>query len=514
MKSAVVCLALLVASSAAAETRRLAIVVGNNAGSGAMPPLRYAENDAGKMARVLIELGDVGMDDVLLLQGRSVFELEQALTDARDRVAFFKKSPETRTVVVFYFSGHSDGDGLEMGQTKLPFGRLKALLAGTGADVRLTIVDACKSGAGLRDKGLKPAEPFVIKLSDTLNATGEAFISSSAANEAALESSEVMGSLFTHNLISGLRGAADSSGDKLVTLSEAYRYAYDRTVTASSMLPVGAQHPSYDYRLSGQGELVLATLLKPSASLVLPEGSDRALVTDLARDQIVVEVPQGPAREVALAPGQYGVRLFKGAQSFGGRVSLSEGVRKVVTWAELVPIKSAVVVAATKGSPVLDTAIVAEPTLPADQKTFLLSFGAVPPIADLGLKAQIRAGFEPSLSHGLAFSVMFDTTFPGTFTESGVHARVGYRFTYQVGPLWLGGGAELGPSFLWQSSPELPFTGTLAGMFAPRVGARLRLAGPVSLVLDAEVAVALLQVNGQLGARALPSATFGVAFSF
>jgi hypothetical protein len=37
-------------STAAAETRRLAVVVGNNAGTGELPPLRFAEADAGKVA--------------------------------------------------------------------------------------------------------------------------------------------------------------------------------------------------------------------------------------------------------------------------------------------------------------------------------------------------------------------------------------------------------------------------------------------------------------------------------
>ena len=127
----------LAALPAVAESRRLAIVVGNNAGGPAMPPLRYAESDAGKMARVLIELGDVGIDDVMLLQGRKVADLERALADAKERVGMFKRSPETRTVLIFYFSGHSDGEAIEMGLEKLPYGRLKSMLTGTGADLRV-----------------------------------------------------------------------------------------------------------------------------------------------------------------------------------------------------------------------------------------------------------------------------------------------------------------------------------------------------------------------------------------
>jgi hypothetical protein len=133
---------LLAAPLAHAETKRIAIVVGNNAGGGDNAPLRYAESDAGKMARVLVELGDVNSEDVLLLQGRRVSDVERAITDARDRVSLLKSTPDVRTALYFYFSGHSDGESIELGPERLAYARLKALLSGTGADVRLVVVDA------------------------------------------------------------------------------------------------------------------------------------------------------------------------------------------------------------------------------------------------------------------------------------------------------------------------------------------------------------------------------------
>lgn len=512
-------LLLLVCASgmASAESRRLAIVVGNNAGLAEMTPLRYAESDAGKMARVLIELGDVGMDDVMLLQGRHVADLERAISDAKERVAHFKRSPETRTVLIFYFSGHSDGEAIEMGNEKLPYGRLKSMLLGTGADLRVAIVDACKSGAGFLQKGGKSTEPFTIKLTDTLVASGDAFITSSAADESALESSEVMGSFFTHNLISGLRGAADASGDKLVTLAEAYRYAFDRTVSATAMMPVGAQHPSYDYRLSGQGELVLSSLVKPSALLVLPEGADRSMITDLARDQVVVEVAGTSAREIAVAPGAYGLRLFKGGQSWGGRVVLPEGARKSIHWEELTAMTSSVVVAA-KGGPTAPATSIGrevEITPPEDRMVLTAAFGAVPAVADnIGLKGLVRIGFEPRQGPGLVFSLIGDTSFATGISESGVQARVGFRWAFEVGPVWLSAGAEAGPAFLWQMSETSGFTSTVAGVLAPRVGARLKLGGPFWLALDGDVSVMLLLLEKSLQVVAKPSVTLGLAFAF
>ncbi len=510
----VAALCLLTALPALAESRRLAIVVGNNAGGPMMPPLRYAESDAGKMARVLIELGDVGMDDVMLLQGRHVADLERAIMDAKERVAMFKKSPETRTVLIFYFSGHSDGEAIEMGQEKLPYGRLKSMLLGTGADLRVAIVDACKSGAGFLQKGGVPAEPFTIKLTDTLVASGDAFITSSAADESALESSEVMGSFFTHNLISGLRGAADASGDKLVTLAEAYRYAFDHTVTATAMMPVGAQHPSYDYRLSGQGELVLASLVKPSAALVLPEGADRSMVTDLSRDQVVVEVANGSAREIALAPGAYGLRLFKGGQSWGGRVFLPEGARKSIRWEELTLMTSSIVVAAKGGGPSVSQEIEVT-ALEENKRVLSASVGAVKGVADDGQwKGLIRVGFEPRQGPGLSVAVVGDTTGAAGISENGIQARVGFRWAWELGPIWLSLGAEVGPAFLWQTSQARGISTTLAGVLSPRGGARLKLGGPVWLALDGDVSVMLLKLNDKLDAVVRPSFTLGFAFTF
>lgn len=545
-------LALLVtASVAAAETRRVAILVGNNAGSAELPPLRFAENDAGKMARVLVELGEVGTDDVMLLQGRRVGDLERAIFEAKERVALFKKSPDVRAVLIFYFSGHSDGEAIELGAERLPYGRLKALLSGTGADVRLAIVDACRSGGGLREKGGKATDAFAIRLADTLNTTGEAFITSSAADEAALESSEVMGSYFTHNFISGLRGAADTSGDKVVTLAEAYRYAYERTVSATAVLPVGAQHPNYDFRLSGQGELMLTSLQRPSALLVLPEGADRSLVSDVARDQVVVEVPAGP-REIALAPGQYGLRLFKGGQSFGGRVSLSEGGRKVVAWSELQPLTSSVLVAA-KGGPLPQSVEVSqpvEPLAPPDTAPIGLALGfgvtrrLLPLVYDAASVADVtfqgRLDLEPVSSRFGSFNLfgrprLGRVTVHGDLTlhllgewsqgdviaragnEAGGQFRLGYRVGFDLGRFSLAVGVEAGPGVIVPYETTNP---PVAFVFAagPRFGLRLRIIDALSLSLDGDVTFLGTSVKNDTVTEfrwfALPSASASLVFFF
>jgi hypothetical protein len=507
-----------------------------------MPPLRYAESDAGKMARMLVDIGDVSADDVLLLQGRPMVELERALSDAKERVQHYGRSPDVRTIMVFYFSGHSDGEGLEMGQDKLAFNRLKAMLAGIGADVRVAIVDACRSGNGLKEKGAKPAESFTIKLADTLQTTGEVFITSSAADEAALESSEVAGSYFTHNLISGLRGAADTSGDKLVTLSEAYRYAYDRTVAATSVLAVGGQHPNFDFKLSGQGELVLASLQKNTTVLVLPDGADRSLVTDVIRDQVVVEVPAGPAREVALPAGNYGLRLFKGGQSFGGKLQLQEGQRRVVKWDELVALSAGVQVA-KKGPGVSTEGPQPEPvrtgravglTVGAGVTSRLVPFAYGTSDAWQG-KFQLVFGLEPLKSRWAAFGLM------GSFAELrgelaifaagelssgkattdspnevGGQVRLVPRIAVEAGALSVNAGLGLGMGLVLPLQPDAPVAAVFA--FGPRIGARYKFMDAMAVDLQGELAFLGVPVRDTNTSSAstkwfpIPTATLGLVF--
>lgn len=525
MKSQAVTLTLLLmlaATAARAETRRLAIVVGNNAGSEERAPLRYAESDAGKMARVLVELGDVQPDDVMLLQGQRVEAVERAITEARERVQHFKRSPDVRSVVYFYFSGHSDGEAIELGREKLAYPRLKALLSGTGADVRLVVVDACRSGGGLREKGGKPADGFTIRLSDTLQATGEVFISSSAADESALESSEVMGSYFTHNFISGLRGAADASGDKQVTLAEAYQYAYDRTVSSTAMLAVGAQHPNYDFRLSGQGELVLSSLLKPSALLSLP-AADRTLVTDLARDQVVVEVVGG-GRDIALAPGQYGVRLFKDGQGYGSRVTLVDGQRSALAMSAFSPIHSGTFVAA-KGGPL----VVQQMDRPKQftDNGLGISAGATNRLLGPGLRWQLRLDFDAinttivrfgggRLFGSLSLLGLGESSFETMNNEAGAQLRIGYRLSLELWRFQFGLGIEVGPGVLAQLYDGNAMAVTFNA--APRLSVRFRVAQAVAIVASGDISVTGYNARDAVGEYfnvvAWPSANAGLMFYF
>ncbi|HXU06471.1 MAG TPA: caspase family protein [Polyangia bacterium] len=314
---------------------RVALLVANNDGSGARAALRYAEDDAAALAKVLVELGGFRADDVHVVQGQTLARVRSVLDLIRKRVTAGQAAAR-RIVLLFYFSGHSDGEALEVGRDRWSFGDVKRQLQELGADIRIVVVDSCRSGALLAQKGGTPGPTFDIRFTDDLATTGEAVLTSSAANELALESREIHASFFSHHLVSGLRGAADSSGDGRVTLGEAYRYAFDNTLLATSNTLSGPQHPVYDYRLTGKGELVLTDVLARGATLSLPAMFDRILIADATRQHLVAELTSMSNRRIALPAGRYVIHARRSGRAREGEITVHDGEAREVTLRDLV----------------------------------------------------------------------------------------------------------------------------------------------------------------------------------
>jgi hypothetical protein len=161
---------------------------------------------------------------------------------------------------------------------------------------------------------------------------GHAFLTSSTESEAAQESDRLRGSYFTHFLVSGLRGAADLSGEGKVTLNEAYQFAFNETLGRTVDTKGGAQHPSYDINLSGTGEVVMTDLRQTAATLVLDKAlAGRFFVRNAGRE-LVVELykPYGREVELGLEAGDYEVRLEQEAAALVARPRVAEGARVVL----------------------------------------------------------------------------------------------------------------------------------------------------------------------------------------
>jgi hypothetical protein len=290
-----------------AGLRRFAVIAGNDEGGPGTRPLLYAREDAKKLHGILTRLGGVRPKDAQLLLNQDAEAFLAALTEAERRLEQARREGE-RTALYVYYSGHAQDGALRLGRTRLPFEALAQRLSAAPADVKVGIFDACQSGALTRRKGVRRAPAFEIQADGGKEARGMVLLTSSAADEDSQESDLIGGSYFSHHLASGLLGDADRSGDGRVTLSEAYAYAYERTVADTAASAAGAQHPTFSYDFQGNGDWVLTELLDGREGLVFPASATSGpwFVVD-ARGAVVAEVwtTQAQQRRIAVAPGTY-----------------------------------------------------------------------------------------------------------------------------------------------------------------------------------------------------------------
>lgn len=312
-----------VSGSVAFGAERVAVVIGANEGAPRRAKLWFAERDAERVARTFVELGDFDADKVQVLKQPNTAEVRAALAAAEVKLQKSRREGQ-RTVLVVYFSGHAANGALELGNERFEFHELKTLVEASAADVKVAIVDACESGVLTQVKGAKAtsAIDFVVPTEDS--ARGVAYIASTAVGEAAQESAAIGGSFFTFHLDTALRGAGDANGDGLVSLAEAFQYTSSRTISGTSTTEMGPQHPTYDFRMAGRGDVTLSDLRRAEATLVLKgESSSTWLVQQNKR--LVAEAPGGQA--LALPAGTYRVERRSGSDVFAGDVTLAVGQR-------------------------------------------------------------------------------------------------------------------------------------------------------------------------------------------
>lgn len=332
---------LLVAVGARAETpvRRFALVAGANDGGAGRVQLRYANSDAESVSRVLEDLGGVDPGDRLLLSNASRADLQEGFASVGRRLLEAKAQNE-RVELFLYYSGHSDEEGLLLGEEHFTYGELRQALEAIPADVRVAILDSCSSGALTRRKGGVQRPPFLIDASSKVH--GHAFLTSSSADEAAQESDRIGASFFTHYLLSGMRGAADTSGDGKVTLTEAYQFAFQETLSRTERTFAGAQHPAYEMQLVGTGDLVMTDLRSTSAGLIVDENVQGRIFVRDDSGKLVVELKktQANAVELGLSPGVYQVSVDTRGALYEAVVELSEGRRNRLGQGQLRKIKA------------------------------------------------------------------------------------------------------------------------------------------------------------------------------
>ena len=266
-----------------------AVVVGwNGSPSPGVPPLRFADDDAAQYARLL---RDAGAHTTLLttfdadsraLQADTTPDgppTRAALLDALaaiDRQIAEGAQGAAPSELVIVYTGHGDVDHGE-GFVTLDGSRLtrtdlrERVLAGRRAERLHVIVDACKSYYLVFPRGgerrRRDAAFVDAQAAELLPRVGFALSTSSDADSHEWE--EVQGGVFSHEVRSALRGAADADGDGAVSYAElgAFvrtanldianpRYRPRFTVVPPAGSALGAQTPLLGWRGAGAARTV------------------------------------------------------------------------------------------------------------------------------------------------------------------------------------------------------------------------------------------------------------------
>jgi hypothetical protein len=232
-----------------------------------IPDLKLADDDAGAFARFLESQREVFEDTrvTLLLDEQATkreiekqlhYELRKAGKD--DTVVLFLSghgAGDARKAGSYYFLGHdADPDFLHASAVRMSG---LEFLKGLDAKRVVLVADACHAGAFSNISTKAAVSSHEAFLKDLGQSAGHIILTSSRPDEYSQEKQGMPHSVFTHYLLKALKGEADSDRDGLVTVREAYDYAYERTNAETG----GGQHPQIHGKAEGSFPLSVVKAL-------------------------------------------------------------------------------------------------------------------------------------------------------------------------------------------------------------------------------------------------------------
>ncbi len=298
-----VCLLLILSLSAILCAERYAILVGNSRGGHGYSTLKYVKNDILSVKNVFNEFCNFKEANILTLVNKSPEDLLTNLDMVKNKIDGNSKV----AMFVFYYSGHADAEHLLMGNQVYPLSLLKKRLREMNSQINIAIFDACQSGSFTRLKGGVLQAPFLFKEESKIE--GQIVLYSSSANEYSQESDLYKNSIFTFHFVNALRGCGDMSGDRKITLSEAYHYSYNHTVSSTMHSVSGVQHPGYQFKIQGEGKVIISDVNIRNSGIVLSKHLEGTILVLNRERNIVTELEKEPTSEltIALNPGTYEV---------------------------------------------------------------------------------------------------------------------------------------------------------------------------------------------------------------
>lgn len=309
---------------------RILVAVGSSRGVGPEVGLRHAGDDAASVRDAFVEGGWVTRENAFLLREATKDALFELLDRARATAA--GKRPDD-VLFLFYYSGHGTRTELHVGGAAVTLAEIGARIGQVPAALRLVVTDACRT-PGRRDKGATAEPAFDVSLAAPLEARGTVWLHAASDGDAAQESDELGGALFTYHWVQGLRGAADVNGDGTVTLDESYAYAHAQTLLRSSRGTGVYQRPAMQLDLKEAAPVTLTHTRIARAAIELPRGGDaHYLIYGYNTRSIAAEVFGLADRTITIAvpPGRYVVQVRRGLEGGAAEVRVARSERRALT---------------------------------------------------------------------------------------------------------------------------------------------------------------------------------------
>ncbi|GHV65203.1 hypothetical protein FACS1894199_05310 [Bacteroidia bacterium] len=196
------------------EGKLYAVVVGISEYKKPWRSLQYCHTDAIEMSKLLAKQTSISNVKLLKNKDATVSNILKVTTEI-----FTKTNPQD--IVILYFSGHGGVGHFLAHDGALYFHSLSSIFSNTKAKRKIIFADACYSGA------------FRIKSSTVTSNDGGIgdkvlLFLSSRSDQISYEPSTLKNGMFTYYLMEGLKGAADTDNDRIITAKELFAFVTPR----------------------------------------------------------------------------------------------------------------------------------------------------------------------------------------------------------------------------------------------------------------------------------------------
>ena len=127
------------------ETRKFAVLVAAENGGADKARLKYSRSDTESFQKILIRLSGLEPSDTRILTNpdKKTFIKEM---DSLSSLALSLSKKYKKTEFIFYYSGHSDENGLNLNHETISYQYIREYMKSLPFDLKIVILDSCSSG--------------------------------------------------------------------------------------------------------------------------------------------------------------------------------------------------------------------------------------------------------------------------------------------------------------------------------------------------------------------------------